>query len=140
MGMRRVLGVVVVMGLIGVWNLAGRWFLERGEVHDIAPPAPATAIVHPVSPALPRPFSSSSRGKNVTTSIPASFLENPLFFLSTAPAESLDLLPGVGPVLASRIIDARRARGAFTSWNDVLAVKGIGPRTVARWQPSIPRQ
>jgi hypothetical protein len=131
--MRRVLGAVVVMGLIAAWNLAGQWFIERGEVHDIAPSAPAPIIALPVI-SSPRSHRMPARGKIVPASAPATFSRDPLVFLSTAPAESLDLLPGVGPVLASRIIDARIARGAFTSWNDVLAVKGIGPRTVARWQ------
>ena len=137
--MRKVIGAVVVMALIGVWNLAGLWFIERGEVHDIAPPPSAPVIVSSVSSSqAPRPL--PARGKIVTAAAPASFSKNPFVFLSTAPAESLDLLPGVGPVLAARIIDARRARGAFTSWNDVLAVKGIGPRTVARWQTQITGQ
>ncbi len=139
MGMRRVIGAMVVMGLIGVWNLAGHWFIERGEVHDMAPPPSAPVVASPVS-SSPVPRSLPPRGKIVTAAAPASFRQTPFEFLSTAPAESLDLLPGVGPVLASRIIDARRARGAFTSWNDVLAVKGIGPRTVARWQAKITGQ
>jgi len=137
--MRRVIGAVVVMGLIGVWNLTGLWFIERGEVHDIEPPPSAPVIVSSLSSAPPS-RSLSPRGKIATAAAPASFSKTPFVFLSPAPAESLDLLPGVGPVLAARIIHARRARGAFTSWNDVLAVKGIGPRTVARWQAKIAGQ
>jgi competence protein ComEA len=62
----------------------------------------------------------------------SSFRADPLRFLSAAPADSLDLLPGIGPVLANRIAVARDARGPFTSWDDVLEVRGIGPRTVER--------
>jgi hypothetical protein len=128
--MRRMVGAVVVMGLIGAWNLTGRWFVQRDAVHDIVPPVLVPAATSPASvpPANP---STTPRGKIAPPPVPASFAANPLVFLSTAPADSLDLLSGVGSVLASRIIDARSARGSFTSWNDVLAVKGIGPRTIA---------
>lgn len=132
--MRRLLGAVVVMGIIGVWNLAGQWMLRRGAAHDPTPPTITHAdSVRPF--AAEKAFTPAPRGKiDTPPSLPGSFRTDPLVFLSTAPPESLDLLPGVGPVLAARIIDARRERGRFTSWDDVLAVKGIGPRTVARWQ------
>lgn len=71
---------------------------------------------------------------------PASFADDPLTFLSRAPADSLDLLPGIGPVLAARIIETRRAHDGFDSWNDVMAVKGVGPRLIARWKALGTRQ
>lgn len=132
--MRRLLGAAVVMGLIGVWNLTGQWLVRRGAGHE---PAPVTAAVRD---SISHPMTSHRAPAHAPGTIrpprtlPATFRTEPLVFLSTAPAESLDLLPGVGPVLAARIVDARRARGPFASWDDVLAVKGIGPRTVARWQ------
>jgi competence protein ComEA len=61
-------------------------------------------------------------------------LSDPLMFLSSAPPESLELLPGVGPVLAGRIAEARRERGAFRSWDDLDRVRGIGPKTIERLQ------
>ena len=64
--------------------------------------------------------------------VPITRLSDPLKFLSTAGADSLDLLPGVGPVLAARLIAAREAHGAFRSWDDVDRVRGIGPKTVER--------
>jgi len=64
--------------------------------------------------------------------VPITRLSDPLAFLSTAGADSLDLLPGVGPVLAARLIAAREAHGAFRSWDDVDRVRGIGPKTVER--------
>lgn len=41
----------------------------------------------------------------------------------------LQTLPGIGPALAERIIAARRAQ-MFTSLEDLLRVRGIGPATV----------
>jgi competence protein ComEA len=73
-------------------------------------------------------------GRTATSSVPRSFQHDPLVFLSTAPADSLELLPGIGPVLATRLLEARRGRGSFTSWDDVLRVRGIGPKTIERLQ------
>ena len=46
--------------------------------------------------------------------------------LNTATAADLDSLPGVGPVLAQRILDARDAQGGFKSVADLRKVDGIG--------------
>ncbi|WP_433828857.1 ComEA family DNA-binding protein [Actinoplanes sp. CA-015351] len=46
--------------------------------------------------------------------------------LNTADLGDLDALPGVGPVLAQRILDARDAQGGFTSVADLRKVDGIG--------------
>ncbi|GLY01485.1 MULTISPECIES: ComEA family DNA-binding protein [Actinoplanes] len=46
--------------------------------------------------------------------------------LNTATAADLDGLPGVGPVLAQRILDARDAQGGFRAVADLRKVDGIG--------------
>jgi hypothetical protein len=135
--MRRAVGAVVVMAMIGGWNLAGEWLVRRDLAHDVPGGIVATSPTG-VTDRAPAPAAAPGRTRRPPPALPDSFSRDPLTFLSTAPPESLDLLPGVGPVLAARIVEAR-GRGPFTSWDDVLAVKGIGPRTVARWQAP-PRQ
>ncbi|MER6910917.1 ComEA family DNA-binding protein [Streptomyces sp. NPDC000594] len=51
--------------------------------------------------------------------------------LSTATAEQLDALPGVGPVLARHIIDHRTRHGGFRSVEQLRDVRGIGDRRFA---------
>ncbi|WP_432506731.1 helix-hairpin-helix domain-containing protein [Kineococcus arenarius] len=48
--------------------------------------------------------------------------------LNTAGAEQLDALPGVGEVLAARIVAWRQANGRFTSVEELGEVQGIGPK------------
>ncbi|WP_371682314.1 helix-hairpin-helix domain-containing protein [Micromonospora sp. WMMA2032] len=46
--------------------------------------------------------------------------------LNSATLAQLDALPGVGPVLAQRILDHREQHGAFRSVSDLRQVEGIG--------------
>lgn len=48
-----------------------------------------------------------------------------------ADLDGLQTLPGVGPALARRIVDARQER-MFTSLDDLERVRGIGPATIER--------
>lgn len=51
---------------------------------------------------------------------------------NTATVEKLSQIPGIGPVLAERIIRYRGQHGAFTKEEDLGAVKGIGARKLQR--------
>ena len=51
--------------------------------------------------------------------------------LNLTPADSLELLPGIGPVLSSRIV-AYRDSVQFTKTTDILKVKGIGSEKYER--------
>ncbi|WP_239313577.1 MULTISPECIES: ComEA family DNA-binding protein [unclassified Frankia] len=57
--------------------------------------------------------------------------------LNTATAEALDGLPGVGPVLAQRIVEWRKAHGDFTSPRQLGEVTGVGDRRLADLLPLI---
>lgn len=52
--------------------------------------------------------------------------------LNTATAAELDILPGIGPVLADRILGWRAEHGRFAAVDDLLQVSGIGPAVMDR--------
>lgn len=81
-------------------------------VGEVAAPAGAPAAAAPVllqQPAAPSPAAPATIN------------------LNTASAEELQLLDGVGPVLAQRIVEDRMRRGPFRTVEEWTRVSGIGP-------------
>jgi competence protein ComEA len=57
--------------------------------------------------------------------------------LNTADVQQLTLLPGIGPSKAEKIILLRQELGTFTEVEELLKVKGIGPKTLDKMKPMI---
>jgi competence protein ComEA len=57
--------------------------------------------------------------------------------LNTATVAQLEDLPGVGPVLAQRIIDWRTEHGRFTSVDELQEVSGVGEKKFASLKPHV---
>jgi len=55
--------------------------------------------------------------------------------INTATAEELQQVPGIGPVTADKILKMRKVRGRFKSVNELRAIKGIGPKRLAKMKP-----
>lgn len=52
--------------------------------------------------------------------------------LNSADADTLCLLPGVGPVIAERIIEYRERAGGFGCVEELLTIRGIGDATLEK--------
>lgn len=68
---------------------------------------------------------------------PAAGPEATVLDLNAATQDQLEQLPGVGEVLASRIIDFRTTHGGFTSVEQLREVSGIGSRRFEEIKPKV---
>ena len=57
--------------------------------------------------------------------------------VNTAPAAELVALPGIGPKKAEAIVQYREANGPFKTVDDLVQVKGIGPKTLEKLRPLV---
>jgi len=57
--------------------------------------------------------------------------------INLASKAELETLPGIGPILAERIIQYREEKGNFSSLSDLLEVKGIGEKKLEKIKDKI---
>ena len=89
------------------------------------------APVAPVSPSRVRP-SRPRTEPPATPAGPPGRCGAGVVDVNRAGVVELDRLPGIGPVLAGRIVEERAANGPFVGYQDLQRVRGIGPRTAER--------
>jgi competence protein ComEA len=94
---------------------------DRSGVNLAAPVSDGQQVV------VPR---AGAAGGGVPTAAGGAAASGPVS-LSSATAEQLDALPGVGPVTAQKIVDYRTEHGAFHSVDELDAIPGIGPARLA---------
>jgi competence protein ComEA len=100
---------------------ARRLAVERSNAEARARVAERHALLFPDPPARAAagaPEAPAARG----ASAPVRRID-----LDTAPADEIATVPGIGPVLATRIVTERTRRGPFGSLSGLQRVKGIGP-------------
>lgn len=69
--------------------------------------------------------------------MPLKFVEVTPLDLNQATQEQLMALPGIGPVLAQRIVAWREEHGPFASLDELLEVPGIGKELLAALRPLV---
>ena len=118
--------VLIVLLLLGaahdLWRAAG--------TRSHAPPDPSPADDRAGTMDPPDPPSA----RTVNPRPPAA---TPRLDINRADARELDALPGVGPVLAERIVQQRGRFGPFRDLDELLVVRGVGPRLLERLRPRL---
>ena len=102
---------------------------ELSALNLAAPLVDGTQVLVPARVPLASPEQpSSSKSDSASPGVAAGATPKPS--LSSATAEQLDELPGVGPITAQKILDYRAEHGPFRSVDDLDAVPGIGPTRI----------
>ena len=102
-----------------------------GGVNLAAPLVDGTQVLVPLrmpAAGLPTSVGEALPGVPGSSGLPAASGQK--LSLSTATAEQLDELPGVGPVTAQKILDYRAEHGVIRSVDELDAVPGIGPARI----------
>jgi competence protein ComEA len=79
----------------------------------------------------------SRSSRSTTASRSRSSLPSGPININTASETELDQLPGIGPATARKIIEYRTQSGPFSTPDDLMSVKGIGPKKLARIRPFV---
>jgi competence protein ComEA len=112
-------GALVVVLLLAIGAGHDLWRARRPRAGTPPPPAPAAPD--------PRPAADSGAVAGAARAGGPSALD-----LNRAGAAELDALPGIGPVLARRIVEHRIRHGPFRRVEELRAVRGVGPLLLDR--------
>ncbi len=150
-------GAVLLLAALVVGRVLDRFDLafenvssRAGEPPAATEPRPASVDASPAEPVSldplrPGPVSKDPHRPEPGSTDPLAVRSDaavepaPVLPLSINHATALELqrLPGVGPVLAGRIVAERESGGRFGDPADLCRVKGIGPATSARLAPHL---
>ena len=105
---------------------------EQGvEAHGGGPESPAVQLPGPEDAALPQELPAAAAPETAETAPTPTVPLN----INEAGEAQLQALPGIGPVLAARIVAFRQENGAFKDMANLRRVKGVGARMAERLAP-----
>jgi len=97
------------------------WPVPKEEISQAKPDQPIAVLVPATSPVAAVPPAKAASKVN----------------LNRASADELQILPGIGPVLAQRMVDWRKAHGRYRTVDDLQEVKGIGRKRLEQLRPLV---
>ncbi len=131
----------VAVACLGLLLLGGTLFSRLGRSGPAFPSLMASspeAATETADAAVSGSFQTTRRVAAQATpeaaSAPKPLPRGPLLDINRETVAALQELPGVGPVLARRIVAYREARGPFRRLEELRDVPGIGPKRYARLQ------
>jgi len=118
-------------------NAAGGASLQAdlSEINLAQPLADGDQIDIPTSAPAPKLAPASTADPGAPTALPST--QDRKINLNTATAAELDTLPGIGPVIAQRIVDYRAQHGPFARPEDLMEVDGIGEAAFNRIKEAV---
>jgi len=121
---------LLFLSLTFLLGLALRWLA-------FAPPAPLTATGAAEATLAPPPAAPAPVAPVPAPATPAAARARGPVDINRAGRAELMTLPGIGARYADRIVALRERRGGFARTEELLDVRGIGPRTLERIRPFI---
>jgi len=82
---------------------------------------------------LAAPLVSGEQAASPAANNAASALVN----INTATPDQLGALPGIGPKMASRIVEFRQKNGGFKKIEDLMQIQGIGEKNFLKLKPLV---
>jgi competence protein ComEA len=135
-----------MLALVGSGKL-GQWLSPPGRVVVGVPIAEAaaaepTGTARPPAPTSPPPAPTAAPDAGASEApadagATSAIAPDGKVILNLAAEEDLRRLPGVGPTRAKAILALRARLGKFKRPEDLLRVKGIGRRSLARLRPLV---
>jgi competence ComEA-like helix-hairpin-helix protein len=137
----------ILLGLLATWG-AGRTIVRAPDL-PVFFPGPREEVGSGPAPGGDKAADASARSGSANGPLPAAGTAGrsagvprgihgePLEFFNLGSAHDLQALSGIGPVLSARIVEHRKRHGPFRSWEDLLAVRGVGKKLSKRWKDSL---
>lgn len=125
--------IILLVVFLVASAFTGGFFLgrsvDRSEVRLSHSMTTTVATTAPATTLPPQPSAPTSQPSTVAppATVPAPSTDNRIN-INTASIEELVTLPNIGPVLAQRIVDYRKAHGSFRSIGELTEVEGIGEK------------
>ena len=127
MGTRQELGLAVLCALLAL----AAWLGQADSPNPCELPAPCEAPGMLQSPAGPH----LSCGRGSPLGAQARLIIGLKLDLNRADSKQLQLIPGIGPARAAKIVELRTRKGGFSSLDELIQVRGIGDKTLEKLRP-----